>query len=95
MTKLALGTRTSAGAFLGGLLASAGSLSDPAYSRLIASSADPSCGPRFFSNPQVRPLLLGLLTDPRDHEMRSFALSPGVVSFTRRFFDPHRSLPTS
>lgn len=88
MTKLALGTRTGAGTFLGGLLGLTElRLPDADYARFVASASEPEFATALLSNPRVKAELLALLVDPRDEEMRTFSLRPGVVSFTRRFFD--------
>lgn len=94
MTKLAVGTRTRAGEVLREMLGlSELALDDPALASLIASSIDPGFARALLHDARVKPLLLELLIDPAGNEMRVVALRPGVISLTRRYFDPDALSP--
>lgn len=89
MTKLAVGTRTSAGTFLADALGLRElSLPDPAYARFIASAEDSGFAMSVLLDRSVMPIVLRLVTDPSDQEMRTLAWRPGAVRLWRRFFDP-------
>lgn len=85
-TKLAIGTRSRAGTALGDLLGLTElELSDHEYRDFIASSDDRPWGAQVFSQPIVKAHLLALLRDPAGREMRSLALRPAGLVYTRRW----------
>lgn len=94
MTKLAIGTRTRAGEVLGDMFGLAElPLADPALAGFIASGIDAGFAQGLLGDARAKAALLELLRDPAGNEMRVVALRPGVVSLTRRFFDPDALSP--
>ncbi|MFO0630345.1 MAG: hypothetical protein U0325_32615 [Polyangiales bacterium] len=86
---LAVGTRTAAGEVLRGAFGMTEvRLADPAFAGLVVSSADPAWAARMLSTPALRELALRATHDPTGRELRVFALRPGAVRLTRRYFHP-------
>ncbi|MEZ4406317.1 MAG: hypothetical protein R3A52_07575 [Polyangiales bacterium] len=90
-TALAVGPRTG----LGTLVRDVFSLTevpvpDPAFAGLVVSADDPRWAVAALSVPAVRDAVLRAVVDPSGREMRVFALRPGALRLTRRFFEPDR-----
>jgi hypothetical protein len=86
---LAVGTRTAAGEVLRGAFGMTEvRLADPAFAALVVSSADPAWAACMLSTPALRELALRATHDPTGRELRVFALRPGAVRLTRRYFHP-------
>jgi hypothetical protein len=61
---------------------------DPAFAGLVVSADDPRWAQAALATPRLRELVLRATYEPSGRELRTFALRPGAVRLTRRYFKP-------
>lgn len=86
-TAVGVGTRTTLGAALGGLVAEPEVPGRPeAFAPYIVRAREPEWATPVLAMPPVATELLALVADPSGREVRSVALRPGAIQVTRSYF---------
>lgn len=88
-TTLAVGTRTALGTLLRDAVgATEVAHNDPALGGFVVTADDPDWARAALGDPAFRDVVLRAVSDRTGNELRVFALRPGAVRLTRRYFSP-------
>lgn len=86
-TELAVGTQTTLGRALGGLVSvpEVPGL-DPSFAPFVVRATEPEWAGPVLNRPAVRDAVIGLAADPTGRELRTLAIRPGALQLTRNYF---------